>query len=310
MVVNTEENSSAAGLVISSVGGLYGVEVGDKVVKCRARGIFRNEGITVTVGDRVKVGYENDGSAAIEEVEERRSLLIRPPLANLDVLMIVFAVKKPLPVLETIDKLTCIVRHNNILPVLVITKCELDRSAADEYAAIYRLSTYPVFPVSAETGEGLDALNGYIRRDCRGKMCAFAGASGVGKSTLLSRLFSHLAPQAGGLSKIERGRHTTRSVDLYPIDPGDAGAGKIADTPGFSMLDFTRFDFFRLDSLAGTFPEFDPYLGHCRYTKCSHTKEEGCAILDALHDGRIAPSRHASYLSLYAELKKRPDWEK
>ncbi len=296
--------------MVSSVGGLYGVEVGEKTVKCRARGIFRNEGITVTVGDRVTVGYENDGSAAIEEVEERRSLLIRPPLANLDVLMICFAVKKPLPVFETIDKLTCIARHNSILPVLVITKCELDRTAAAEYAGIYRLSTYPVFPVSAETGEGLDELNGYIRRDCRGKMCAFAGASGVGKSTLLSHLFAHLAPAAGGLSKIERGRHTTRSVDLYPVDPDDPGAGKIADTPGFSMLDFTRFDFFRLDSLAGTFPEFDPFLGHCRYTKCTHTKEEGCAILEALRSDTIAPSRHASYLSLYAELKKRPDWEK
>lgn len=296
--------------MISSVGGLYGVEVGDRVVKCRARGIFRNEGITVTVGDRVTVGWENDGSAAIEKVGERHSLLIRPPLANLDVLMIVFAVKKPLPVPETIDKLTCIVRHNGILPVLVITKCELDRAAAAEYAAIYRLATYPVFVVSAETGEGLDELDAYIRRDCRGRMCAFAGASGVGKSTLLSRLFAHLDPAAGGLSKIGRGRHTTRSVDLYPVDPDDAGAGKIADTPGFSMLDFTRFDFFRLDSLAGTFPEFEPCLGRCRYTKCTHTKEEGCAVLEALREGRIAPSRHASYLSLYAELKKRPDWEK
>jgi len=341
-------NEYIYGRVISGLGGLYDVETSGGVVKCRARGVFRSEGLTVTVGDNVGIRMEPDGSAAIMEICERKSILIRPPLANLDMIFITIAAAKPMPALDVVDKLSCIARHNGIDCGIIVTKCELDEENAERIAGIYSKTPYHVFLTSVMEGRGVEDVRNYITANMAGKICAFAGASGVGKSTLLSAIFPDFKPDTGSVSRIGRGRHTTRAVTLYDIpgtsggtgtdaSDGDntsvssvgvnenatsscgkiadtsgcgkiadtSGCGKIADTPGFSLLDFTRFDFFELKQLADTFPEFDDLIGTCRYTKCTHLKEEGCSIVEAVRDGVISKERHNSYVALFAELKEK-----
>ena len=300
------------GRIISSVGGLYTVRVThDGAVteySCQARGIFRHSNTKVLVGDIATLDMsESDNSVIIDAIDERKNSLIRPPLANLDVVFVTMAAKSPSPMLDMTDKLTAILEHNNIEPVIVIGKCELDRDAAERIADAYRLAGYATFVLSCATGEGIDELQNYINNSLSGKVAAFAGASGVGKSTLLNKLFPHLELGTGGLSrKTERGRHTTRAVTLYPIGE-DA---YLADTPGFSMLDFDRFDFFSLDDLPLAFCEINERIGQCKYTKCTHRKEEGCAICDAVKSGEIAKSRHESYVMLYEILKNKHKWDK
>jgi ribosome biogenesis GTPase len=274
------------------------------------------------VGDVVKVTYDNtayskdadgnikcaeDGTGvAIDEIFERKNALIRPPMANLDLLFVTLSATTPDPVLETVDKLICIAEHNHIEPVIVITKSELAPDYAAELADIYRRAGFEVFCV----GHGLpiDALEERIANIKNGTVAAFSGASGVGKSTLLNRLFPQLELQTGEISRrIERGKNTTRVTELYPLTE-ENDCGYLADTPGFTMLDFERFDFFEKEDLPLTFREFSPYIGECRYTKCSHTKEQGCAILAAVKDGTIPKTRHQSFLSLYEVLKKKTKW--
>jgi ribosome biogenesis GTPase len=241
------------------------------------------------------------------EICERKSILIRPPLANLDLIFITIAAAKPMPALDVVDKLSCIAHHNGIDCAIIVTKSELDRENAANIAEIYSKTPYKVFITSAAEDEGIAQLRDYITGEfAEGspKICAFAGASGVGKSTLLSKIFPDFAPDTGSVSKIGRGRHTTRAVTLYPI-PGTDGKSKIADTPGFSLLDFTRFDFFELEELAATFPEFDEHIGKCRYTKCTHLREDGCSIVEAVKQHNISKERHNSYVSLFAELKEK-----
>lgn len=296
-----------SGRIIKGVGGLYFVDTGvGEILSCRARGIFRHDDTSPQVGDLVEVGKSPEGDHVIFSINERKNLLIRPPLANLDRLYAAVPTTAPDPDLHTVDKLTAIAVHNGIQPAIVITKAGLNRFFAEELAEIYRKTTLPVFITDSLTGEGVDAVRSDLKENGRRKISAFAGASGVGKSTLLNALFPELALETGKVSeKTERGRHTTRKVELYPLLDG-----YLADTPGFTMLDFKRFDFFTKEELPDTFPEFAPYLGHCRYTKCSHTKEEGCAILDAVRSGEIAKSRHDCYLELYADLKNKHEWDK
>lgn len=295
------------GRIIKGIGGLYFVDTGEgNALPCRARGIFRHDDNSPQVGDLVEVGKSPEGDFVILEINRRKNLLIRPPLANLDRLYAAVPTSAPEPDLLTVNKLTAIAVHNGIEPAIVITKAGLNRDYADELADIYQKTPFPVFVTDSLTGVGMDDLRRDLEENGRGKISAFAGASGVGKSTLLNTLFPELSLETGKVSqKTERGRHTTRKVELYPLL-----GGYLADTPGFTMLDFKRFDFFTKDQLPDTFPEFAPYLGHCRYTKCSHTKEEGCAILDAVRSGKIAKSRHESYLELYSDLKDKHEWDR
>lgn len=317
------------GKLIKGLGGLYEVllDQGDTPasggrIETRAKGNFRHEGTQPLVGDRVRVQYDDTavshtvsedtaknkdgGGAVIAGILPRKNALIRPQMANLDLLFLTVAAADPAPMTETVDKLISIAEFNKIEPVLVIGKADLAPDVAENLAKLYTCAGFSVFCLCARSGDGVAALREFILRELPGKTAAFAGASGVGKSTLLHALFPEFQPETGEVSrKIARGRHTTRRVELYP-----AGGGFLADTPGFSMLDFVRFDFFTAKDLPGTMREFAPYLGACRYTKCTHTKEEGCAVLAAVKEGKIAKSRHDSFLSMYAALKDKHDWGK
>lgn len=329
------------GIITRGVGGLYGVRTAEhpeEELLCRARGVFRKEQITPTVGDDVIImhtaGTEEklpddvarelkkqkkngvEVNYVIDEILERKSLLIRPPVANLDVLFAVIPCAAPEPDLLTADKLTVIAENYGIETVIVVNKADLNPERAQELASIYRTAGFSVFLLSCETGEGLVPLSRYIEelsssaKEGSHISGAFAGVSGAGKSTLMTALFPDLRLKTGAVShKTERGRHTTRHVEIYPMQVG-GGTFWIADTPGFSMLDFTRFDFFPYDELAGSFREFADCLGACRYTKCTHLREEGCAVLEKMERGGIAKSRHDSYIRIYEEQRSVPEWKR
>lgn len=322
------------GKILKGVGGLYTIKLVDEkshseifdtpsplasqLVTCSASGSFRHNHIKPLVGDNVELIYtdhslaENDAKnkdIRISDILKRKNELIRPPMANLDVMFISMAAASPAPVLPTIDKLICIAEHNDIEPIIIIGKCDLAPEYARELQKIYQKAGYEAFVLSAKTGEGTDAIRDYVNTKLDGKTSAFAGASGIGKSTLLNALFPELSLTTNTISvKIQRGRHTTRHVELYPISDKE-NAGYIADTPGFSLLDFERFNFFDKEDLAYNMREFRDYIGECRYTKCSHTKEEGCAILEAVKNGEISKSRHDSFLEIYASLKNKNKWD-
>ena len=306
--------STKYGKVVKGLGGLYETRVADENgierTLCRAKGVLKRDEEKVLIGDNVKILCDDstpDG-LVISEILERKNSLIRPPMANLDYLFIVFAAKKPSPVIETVDKLIAISVHNGIEPVIVITKSDLDSDIADEFASIYKKVGLPTFVTSSEDKTGVEPLADYIAREViSGKTAAFAGASGVGKSTLMNALFPNLALATAEISrKIERGRHTTRHVEIFEIQ-GGPDTGFLADTPGFSLIDFARFDFFSLEEIMPTFPEFIPYVGKCRYTDCAHVGEgaDECAIARAVLDGVIPESRLESYRSIYRVLKEK-----
>lgn len=315
----------AKGKIIKGVGGLYTVKLlsdcvlpAGEYVRCRAKGAFRHEGITPLPGDTVtlccpeRLSESRDGKEtagfSITGIDERSNALIRPPLANLDYLFITMAAASPTPILTTVDKLIAIAEFNRIEPVIVITKSELDTQYARTLYDIYTKSGFTCFCLSAVEDIGVEPIDSFIKERLGGKISAFAGASGIGKSTLLNRLFPHLSLSTSEISrKIERGRHTTREVELFPLSD-ELECGYIADTPGFSMLDFERFDFFDKEDLPSTFREFEPYIGECRYTKCSHVKEDGCAILAAVKNGEISKTRHESYTELFDTLKQKKKW--
>lgn len=331
-------------MITRGVGGLYSVRLSDgEDVLARARGVFRREKITPTVGDEVFLRRSSDGEDlfypdeedrrsdknrkkqsdgvnvdyVIESIDVRRNVLIRPPVANLDYLFAVIPCASPEPDLLTVDKLTAIAENFDIETVVVVNKSDLAPEKSEEIRKIYETAGYNVFSVSGETGEGMDKLYSFIREtvlkgnaDGRNISGAFAGASGAGKSTLLTSLFPSLSLKTGSVSrKTERGRHTTRHVELYPAEL-DTGIFWIADTPGFSMLDFTRFDFFPYDNLALTFREFDDCIGKCRYTKCTHLCEEGCAVIEKMRNGSVSPSRHESYKRIFEEMRSVPEWKR
>ena len=306
------------GKVVKGLGGLYETRVaeddGIRRIVCRAKGNLKRDEEKVLIGDNVEITIDDsaEGSVVISSVLERKNSLIRPPLANLDYLFIVMAAKKPTPVLETVDKLIAIAEHNDITPVVVITKCDLDEETAEEYADVYRLSDIPVFVTSSESGEGADKLGEYINNNVRdGKCAAFAGASGVGKSTLMNKLFPRLSLATSEISKkIERGRHTTRHVEIFDIGEG-ADTGYLADTPGFSLIDFARFDFFSLDELIPAFRDIRKYTGECRYADCAHVGEGAseCAVARAVSEGKIAESRLDSYRSIYKVLSEKNEYK-
>lgn len=293
------------GRIIKGLGGLYDILCDNgECISCRARGVFRHKDLTPTVGDIVSVRADGDGMF-IEDIMERKNCLIRPPLSNIDIMFITFAAVKPEPSLLNIDKMCAICEHNSIEPIIVVTKDDLSPQKAQEYVDIYKKAGYAAFNVSSTEQTGMEEFLDYVRKKLPSKCAAFAGASGVGKSSFMNLLFPDLHLKTSEISqKIERGRHTTRHVELYPIKIGD-GTTLLADTPGFGLIDFVRFDFFDLENLAACFTEFYDHIGECKYTKCTHKKEEGCKIVEAVMRGEISRSRHESYCAIYDEFKSK-----
>lgn len=297
------------GIIIKGLGGLYDVHLDDgTAISARGKGILKKDDGKLLVGDRVCVTVDESGKGetVIESILPRKNALIRPPLANVTVMVLTASAVSPLPVYENLDRLLAVCEYLSITPVVAVTKNDLDESAARALAEIYEKAGYEVVRLASLAGEGVDAFRerlGELTQN--GGIAAFAGASGVGKSTLLTALFPSLALETGDISeKTQRGKHTTRSVELYPFLDG-----YVADTPGFSLLDFERFDFLPFDALAASFRDFAPYIGECRYDDCTHLKEEGCAVLSAVEEGKITPSRHESYKNLYPILKAKKAYE-
>ena len=311
--------SEKYGKVIKGLGGLYNIRVTESdgsvtVYKSRAKGSLHKDEAKLLVGDNVRLSIDDEtpDGIVISEIEKRRNELIRPPMANLDFLFIAFAARKPAPVLEVVDKLIAIAIHNGIVPIVIITKMDLSEELASEFSAIYTKAGIVNFITSSESGEGLDALAKYVSENVTdGKTAAFAGASGVGKSTLMNALFPGLQLSTSEISqKIERGKHTTRHVEIFDINEACGSVGFLADTPGFSLVDFARFDFFDIDDLPRTFPDVSAYNGGCTYSDCSHVGEgkDECAVARAAEDGLISPSRLESYRSIYRILKNKKDY--
>ena len=288
------------GRIEKALSGFYYVNTGGETLQCRARGKFRREGLSPLVGDWVQVRELGNGEGFVEAVEARRNQFARPAAANIDQLVILASAAIPVTEPYLIDRIASIAALKSCQVLLCLNKCDLD--SADELYDIYSRSAIPVLRVSAVTGQGLDAL----REAIRGKLSAFTGNSGVGKSSVLNALLPSLALPVGEVSKaLGRGRHTTRHVELFSLGEDTY----IIDTPGFSSFDTAEMDLALKQHLPDTFPEFAPYVSDCRFTGCTHTKEKGCRVLQAVKDGLIPTSRHRSYVRLYDELKDVKEWQ-
>ncbi|MDN0032299.1 ribosome small subunit-dependent GTPase A [Oscillibacter ruminantium] len=288
------------GRIKKALSGFYYVEGDGEILQCRARGKFRKEGISPLVGDWVEVRELGNGEGYVEAVKPRKNAFLRPAVANVDQIVIIASEAIPKTDPYLIDRLSAIAALKDCGVVVVLNKCDLN-SAEDLYH-IYRAAGFPTICVSAETGEGLSELKPLI---C-GKLSAFTGNSGVGKSSILNALDSEFHLQVGEISEaLGRGRHTTRHIELYHLDCG----ADVVDSPGFASFDSEELNLELKRRLPETFPDFEPYLYSCRFVGCSHTKEKGCAVLAALQDGVLQRSRHDSYLRLYEELKPLKEWE-
>ncbi|MBQ4564751.1 MAG: ribosome small subunit-dependent GTPase A [Oscillospiraceae bacterium] len=288
------------GRIVKALSGFYYVrEASGAITQCRARGIFRKERISPLVGDLVQFSRQGKGGT-VEKLLPRRNSFIRPAVSNLDLLVILASESNPVTDPFLIDRVSAIAGEQNVPVLLCVNKVDL--KDGEQLASIYRRSGYEVISTSAETGQGIEQLKAAIA----GKLVAFTGNSGVGKSSILNCLDAQISIPTGEVSeKLGRGRHTTRHVELYAL-PGDTC---VIDTPGFSSFDTEQMELTVKENLQYAFPDFAPYLGKCRYHDCAHLKEPDCAVLRALRDGAIQPSRHASYVRLYEEAKKINPWE-
>ena len=288
------------GRIQKALSGFYYVDTGTEILTCRARGKFRKEGISPLVGDRVEVRELGGGEGFVEAILPRKNAFARPAVANIDQLVVIAsgAIPKTDPFL--IDRVVAIAALKGCDVIILLNKCDLN--SADDLYEIYRAAGFQTLRVSAQTGEGLDKLVSLIR----GKLSAFTGNSGVGKSSILNALDPEFHLQVGEVSDaLGRGRHTTRHVELYHLACG----AEVVDSPGFSSFETEELNLELKHQLPETFREFRPYLNDCRFVGCSHTKEKGCAVLEAVRRGGIQKSRHASYLRLYEELKPLKDWQ-
>ena len=289
------------GVIIRSLSGFYTVSSNGEQIMCKARGRFRHDGTTPLVGDRVTVAMDAKGNARVDEILPRKNRFIRPAVANIDQLVMFASAVNPITDPFLIDRVCAIAELNDCEPIICLNKCDLD--AADELQRIYTNAGFRVVRTSAETGEGVDALRDVIS----GKVNAFTGNSGVGKSSVLNRLCPELLLATGEVSeKLGRGRHTTRHVELFDL----GNETYVADTPGFASFEVDLIEPIRCEELQYAFRDFRPYIGQCRFQDCAHLKEPGCAVLDAVASDKIASQRHQSYSRLYENAKRIPEWQK
>lgn len=308
--MNNSENTALCGKIIKSTGGLFTVETTDgedkeKIYECRAKGTFKHEKLTPLTGDNVTFLPVDNETGFITEIQTRNNSLIRPAVANVDLLIMVVAAAKPDPDLFILDQLTAIARFNGIDVLMVINKADLKN--ADELSGIYRNSGIDTVIMSADSKDAYAKELEYIRGMIKGKTTFFSGASGVGKTSLLNALYPHFSQATGEISrKISRGKHTTRVTELFKIEEGTY----IGDTPGFSMVDVVGFNLLTFEGLLGSFPDIEKYAVGCKYTDCTHVCEDGCMVMEALSKGKIEKTRHESFVTLYKELKNVKPWTK
>lgn len=292
-------NEKRTGRILRSISGFYDVQTSAGIVTCKARGILRKEGISPLTGDMAEISVEH-GKGMIERILPRKNSFIRPAVANIDALILFAANVNPVTEPFLIDRVAAIAGDQEVPVVLCINKCDLD--PAVDLSRIYTNAGFPVIRASAETGEGVEELRMLIQ----GKLTAFTGNSGVGKSSVLNRLCPELALPTGEVSeKLGRGRHTTRHVELYRLDDDTY----VADTPGFSSFDTDQMDVILKENLQYAFPDFGEYIGQCQFHDCSHRAEPGCAVTQALEAGKIEKSRYESYLRLYEKVSQIKLWE-
>ena len=289
----------ATGRIIRSISGFYDVQIPGRVISCRARGILRKEGCSPLTGDMVNITMER-GKGMVESILPRKNSFVRPAVANVDALVVFAANVNPVTEPFLIDRVAAIAGDQEVPVYLCVNKCDLD--PALDLVRIYEHAGFPVICTSAETGEGVDQL----RQLLKGKLTAFTGNSGVGKSSILNRLCPELALPTGEVSeKLGRGRHTTRHVELYSLGEDTY----VADTPGFSSFDTDQMDVILKENLQYAFPDFGRYIGSCQFHDCSHRKEPGCAVRAALEAGDLEKTRYDSYLRLYEKASQINLWE-
>lgn len=285
------------GTIVKGIAGFYYVKSQNQIFQCKARGVFKNQGISPAVGDLVEFetgeGQEDDG--LITDIEPRKNQFIRPPIANVDCFAVVMAAAHPKPNLAVADKFLVMAEKSGTDVVFCINKVDLAKASAVEKLREIYGSVYPVVCLSGTTGQGLEELKQRIK----GKQTALAGPSGVGKSTILNALIPEAAAETGDISrKTKRGRHTTRHSELFDLGDGTM----IFDTPGFTSFDILEADEEELQHL---YPEFLPHLGSCRYDNCRHIKEPDCAVRQAVEEGTISRQRYESYVTQLSEIRSR-----
>ena len=287
------------GRILRSISGFYDVQTPAGLVSCRARGILRKDGNTPLTGDMVEITVEK-GKGMVERILPRKNSFVRPAVSNIDGLVVFAANVNPVTEPFLIDRVAAIAGDQEVPVILCVNKCDLD--PAMDLVRIYRNAGFSVIVASAETGEGVEELRQLIR----GKLTAFTGNSGVGKSSMLNRLCPELQLPTGEVSdKLGRGRHTTRHVELYRLDEDTY----VADTPGFSSFDTDQMEIILKENLQYAFPDFGEYVGCCQFHDCSHRKEPGCAVTAAVGEGRIQKTRYDSYLRLYEKASLIKEWE-
>lgn len=289
-----------SGIIIKALSGFYYVQTENGILECKARGRFRLDGTSPLVGDRVQCSLDANGKGRIDKVEDRKNWFVRPAVANIDALVFVAANTNPVTDPFLIDRVSVIAAEAGCELVICVNKVDIDRG--DTLYDIFSKAGFPVIRTSAETGEGVNTLLEVLR----GKVCAFTGNSGVGKSSILNVLLPGLHIETGEVSeKLGRGRHTTRHVELYALGENTY----IADTPGFASFDIEMMQTISKEQLQYDFIEFAPYIGSCRFNDCAHLKEPGCAVTAALAEGKIGKSRYSSYVKLYELTAQHKPWE-
>jgi len=287
------------GIITKGIGGFYYIQANEGIYECKARGIFRKNNISPLAGDYCEIQVLPDFKGNIEKIMPRKNFFVRPPIANIDCMFIVFSVATPSPVPELVDKLSVIALKQNTTPYIIINKTDLSSEDSVDYSDVYIKAGFKVFCVSAITSEGVDELIDFMQ----GKISVFTGCSGVGKSSILNCILPDRELKTGNVSeKIGRGKHTTREVELIPVN-----GGYIGDSPGFSSLEISGITAIELQQY---FPEFEKYIGSCRFRGCSHVNEPDCSIKNAVASGLIAKSRYDSYTLLYNQLKEIKEWDK